>query len=58
MQTVEHDGFFVEGQDAWCDCVERSECPYPADTDGRFGWLRGWDSCQVVWENNKARVAE
>lgn len=37
------DCFAQEGKDAHAEGTERSDCPYGEDTDGRAGWLRGWD---------------
>lgn len=42
--------FFEEGRDAWGECVDRQDCPYLDGTDGRFGWLFGWDTAQKFWE--------
>jgi hypothetical protein len=36
------DPFFLEGQEAYQNGCERSDCSYDDGTDGQAGWMRGW----------------
>lgn len=37
---------FDEGMDAFGRGIERSECPYPENSDEREEWLEGWDQAK------------
>jgi hypothetical protein len=39
-----NDIFFLEGQEAYYDCGDWADCPYPDGTDGEYGWHKGWHS--------------
>ena len=41
------DCFAQEGREAFMEECERSACPYDEGTDGRSGWLRGWDAAEL-----------
>jgi ribosome modulation factor len=54
MESIE-DCFEIEGRDANITGYERDECPYEDGTDGREGWLKGWDKCD---EENDDELTE
>ncbi len=37
---------FEEGYDTFCECGDRSECPYPYDTDSWHDWQEGFSAAE------------
>ncbi|WP_210526979.1 ribosome modulation factor [Rubellimicrobium arenae] len=37
-----------EGREACERGVPRADCPYPADSPERQGWIEGWDEAEEV----------
>jgi hypothetical protein len=49
------DPFVEEGKEAFMYGYEKSDCPYPEDTDGEYGWCLGWKLADLEADANEAK---
>lgn len=52
---ADRDCFAAEGRSDYFDGLERNECTYSEGTDGRAGWLIGWDNAHATTEASQVK---